>query len=455
MKSDVEAPWRREFPWEPHFAQIDDERMHFIDEGEGDVLLLVHGNPTWSFYWRHWLPELRRHYRVVAPDHIGSGLSDKPQRYPYRLRQHSRNLYLLLDQLQIDRCTLIGHDWGGAIGSACRTHRLPGKIGSSHLAEYGRVSATSHSAANPCMPVAGHWQLSGTRIERLPSSCPPDGGFPVTAIQTCANGPAFWGPIPIGGRGWVSGALSATFPTVRVIQPGTTSSSWRTPWYDFVRSPSGLIWGMKDWCFDDVCLQRLDAANSARRHFSAGPSRALGRRRFARVKRWTPSNNFCCNTPSAMPPPSHLSIREAATLACLLESAAAKPGNVHRGADFEDLTYQDMLVSGVCVGDVMAFATTSSLGQLVLRAVTSIRQRVGRNTYLGTVLLMAPLAKSKLWVDSHPAWSCQRGHVLQQLTARDAADVYQAIVLAEPGGLGTVPANGRPRDPLPPTCASP
>ena len=140
---------------------------------------------------------------------------------------------------------------------------------------------------------------------------------------------------------------------------------------------------------------------------------------------------------SPSPPPS---IREAATLACLLEAVACKPGNVHRNADFEDLTFQDMLVSGVCIGTAMESAATSSVGELVLRAVSRIRQRVGRNTYLGTVLLLAPLAKSTLRVDpaSGEIQSNVAG-VLDQLTARDAVEVYRAIQLAAPGGLGTVP----------------
>ena len=93
------------------------QRMHYLDEGQGDrVLLMVHGNPTWSFYWRRLVEAFRPSYRVVAVDHVGCGLSDKPQDYPYTLARHIDNLTSLIQQLDLQQTTLIAHDWGGAIG---------------------------------------------------------------------------------------------------------------------------------------------------------------------------------------------------------------------------------------------------------------------------------------------------------------------------------------------------
>lgn len=80
---------------------------------------MVHGNPTWSYYFRHLIAELRGNHRVIALDHMGCGLSDKPENYSYCLKQHIENLESLLAHLHIDRFSLVVHDWGGAIGMGC------------------------------------------------------------------------------------------------------------------------------------------------------------------------------------------------------------------------------------------------------------------------------------------------------------------------------------------------
>ncbi len=91
--------------------------MHYIDEGEGPVIVMVHGNPTWSYYFRNIVTLLSANYRVIALDHIGCGLSDKPQDSQYyTLRQHIENLGVLINELDILSYSLIVHDWGGAIG---------------------------------------------------------------------------------------------------------------------------------------------------------------------------------------------------------------------------------------------------------------------------------------------------------------------------------------------------
>lgn len=77
---------------------------------------MLHGNPTWSFYYRHLIADLRGRYRVIAPDHIGCGLSDKPQKYDYTLKQHIANIEALIQHLGLKRITLVMHDWGGPVG---------------------------------------------------------------------------------------------------------------------------------------------------------------------------------------------------------------------------------------------------------------------------------------------------------------------------------------------------
>jgi len=94
-------------------------RLHFLDEGEGPVIVMVHGNPTWSYYYRKLISLLSVNHRVIALDHMGCGRSDKPQNYEYTLAQHIENLEHLLLFLRVDRYALVVHDWGGAIGLGC------------------------------------------------------------------------------------------------------------------------------------------------------------------------------------------------------------------------------------------------------------------------------------------------------------------------------------------------
>ena len=114
---------RQAYPWTGRWLDVDGGRMHYLDEGPADapVLLCVHGNPTWSFYWRALVKRFAGPYRVVVPDHIGCGLSDKPQDWPYRLQGHVLNLCRLVEQLDLRRITLVVHDWGGAIGMGAAT----------------------------------------------------------------------------------------------------------------------------------------------------------------------------------------------------------------------------------------------------------------------------------------------------------------------------------------------
>jgi pimeloyl-ACP methyl ester carboxylesterase len=105
-----------DYSYRPHFYATGKGRMHYVDEGQGPVVLLLHGNPSWSYYYRHLIAALKEDYRVIAPDHLGCGLSDKPTGYQYILANHIRNIQGLLRFLQVRRFSLVVHDWGGAIG---------------------------------------------------------------------------------------------------------------------------------------------------------------------------------------------------------------------------------------------------------------------------------------------------------------------------------------------------
>lgn len=144
------------------------------------------------------------------------------------------------------------------------------------------------------------------------------------------------------------------------------------------------------------------------------------------------SSRFRMNRPDTQGSPH--SVGTCATLACLWEATAAKPGNVYRGADFDGLTYADFLVSATVIGPCMEYAREKGVGPTILAAVRATQLAVGSNTNLGTILLLAPLAAVP------PAQLLPAGlpGVLDQLDKADTHDTYQAIRLAHPGGLGKV-----------------
>jgi haloalkane dehalogenase len=124
MSASVPAPLpdhvAAQWPYAPRFVQVNGWRMHYVDEGAGDPVLLLHGNPTWGFLWRKAMPPLlAAGHRVVVPDQIGFGLSEKPTReHAHSLDGHTANLTALVRRLDLRRLTVVCHDWGGPTGLA-------------------------------------------------------------------------------------------------------------------------------------------------------------------------------------------------------------------------------------------------------------------------------------------------------------------------------------------------
>lgn len=113
--------FRHLYPFTSRTAEVNGRPMHYVDEGSGEPILMVHGNPTWSFYFRKLIGGLANDYRAIAPDHIGCGLSARPaaSEYGFRLQNRVDDLEALCSHLRLDRnLTLVLHDWGGAIGMA-------------------------------------------------------------------------------------------------------------------------------------------------------------------------------------------------------------------------------------------------------------------------------------------------------------------------------------------------
>lgn len=124
------------YPFKSNYIEIKPEnseakplKMHYLDEGAGEVLLMIHGNPTWSFFYRNLVKELSSSYRCIVPDHIGSGLSDKPSasEYSYALTDRAENIHSLVSSLDVKNITLVLHDWGALVGMTY-ARRHPDKI---------------------------------------------------------------------------------------------------------------------------------------------------------------------------------------------------------------------------------------------------------------------------------------------------------------------------------------
>ena len=107
------------YPFESNFYKHKNGfKQHYVNQGEGEPIVMVHGNPTWSFLFRDLIKDLSKDHQVIAPDHIGCGLSDKPSQsqFNYVMKNHIDNLEMLIENLNLNNITLVLHDWGGMIG---------------------------------------------------------------------------------------------------------------------------------------------------------------------------------------------------------------------------------------------------------------------------------------------------------------------------------------------------
>ena len=247
--------WRNEYPFESNFMELDDgNRLHYVDTGSGPPVLMVHGNPTWSFYYRHLVQSLQDRYRAIAVDHIGCGLSSKPARYPYTLTQHIQNLTLLVEHLELDGVHLVVHDWGGPIGLGM-AEKCPDRI---------RSLTILNTGAFP--PLYIPWRIFTLRFPWL-------GTLAIRRFNLFA-GPATWMAM---NRTKLSdtakaGLLSpykgyANRVAIDAFVKDIPFSKSHHVYDELVQiennlthlrdKPIQLIWGMQDWCFSPKCLRKF------------------------------------------------------------------------------------------------------------------------------------------------------------------------------------------------------
>lgn len=242
--------------------------MSYLDEGprDGEVVVMLHGNPSWSYYWRNLVsglsgPSLAKRYRCIVPDHIGMGFSDKPDdsRYEYTLQSRVDDVASLLRHLGIDGpVTLAVHDWGGMIGFGWAL---------SHAAQVKRLVITN-TAAFPLPPAKQMpWQLSLGRDSRF-------GAFIIRAFNAFSGGASFIGverkmPAEVR-RAYVApyDSWAHRISTVRFMQDiplREGDKAWalvqeagrRLP--EFADRPAFIGWGLKDFVFDKHFLDGFRA----------------------------------------------------------------------------------------------------------------------------------------------------------------------------------------------------
>lgn len=254
-----------DYPFTPkNFAHPNGLSQSYLDEGPlaGEVVVMLHGNPSWSYYWRKLVLGLHDSYRCIVPDHIGMGLSDKPgdDRYTYTLQSRIDDLERLLDSLNLgDNITLAVHDWGGMIGFGWALK---------HAARIKRLVILNTAAFLLPKAKAMPWQLSLGRDSLLGTGL-------IRGFNAFSGGAVFIGvenKMPRAVRraytapydSWANRISTLRF--VQDIPLSPKDQSWslveasakRLP--DFANCPAFIGWGLKDFVFDQHFLNEFTQA---------------------------------------------------------------------------------------------------------------------------------------------------------------------------------------------------
>jgi pimeloyl-ACP methyl ester carboxylesterase len=243
------------YPFTPkRFTLPSGQTMSYLDEGSsgdsGHTFLMVHGNPTWSFYYRNLVKEFSPNARCIVPDHIGAGLSDKPQDYAYTVSTHIENLNALTEHLDLGNLTLVVHDWGGAIGmgwalknaakvrrlvilntAAFRSKRIPFSINICRIPGFGALAIRGMNAF-----------ARAAVIRAAKTSLPKD------VIR------GYLGPYD----SWANRIANLRFVQDIPLHPGIPSwpvlETIEAGLAQFKDRPMLICWGGEDFCFDDSFL---------------------------------------------------------------------------------------------------------------------------------------------------------------------------------------------------------
>ncbi len=250
MTEAASAGWQSEYPFAPHRLAVDGGEMHYVDAGKGSPVLCLHGNPTWSFYWRRLIAELSPTHRVIAPDHIGCGLSSKPQDWPYRLEGHIANIERLVETLDLRDITLVVHDWGGAIGAGF-AGRHPDRVGRLVVTNTAAWPSTRIPTRIALCRIPGFGPLAVRGLNGFAGAA----SFMASERGLTANAKA--GLLAPYGT-WADRIATLRFVEDIPLQPDHPSRATMQAVADRLAllndKPMHLVWGMKDWCFTPLFL---------------------------------------------------------------------------------------------------------------------------------------------------------------------------------------------------------
>ncbi len=241
-----------EYPFENHFLDLDGLRYHYLDEGDGPPVVMLHGNPSWSFYYRRLVLALRGEFRCIVPDHIGCGFSEKPgdDRYPYTLKRRVDDLEVLLDHLNPDGPVhLVVHDWGGMIGMAY-AHRHPDRIARLVLLNTAAFHLPRSKSFPPLLWVCRTWM--GALLIRGGNA------FSRAAAHVgCKRNPmskALRDLYCLPYDSWKNRIATLRFVQDIPLRPGDRGYALVTEvgeaLQQFRKNPTLICWGMKDFVFD-------------------------------------------------------------------------------------------------------------------------------------------------------------------------------------------------------------
>lgn len=245
-------PWRALYPFEPRvFTHPDGTRQSYVDVGTGDPVLMLHGNPTWSFYYRNLVAGLGATRRAIAVDHVGCGLSDKPRGADYRLAAHVERAERLVTALGLERITLVVHDWGGPIGFG---------LAQRDLSRIARIVVLNTAAfLVPRCP----WRIRACRVPVL-------GPLMVRGANAFVRGLTWMAsvkPLPAAVRAgylypydsWAHRIAVSRFVLDIPLAPTHPSHATMRAIEDGLGAmraiPMLILWGMRDWCFSPDFLE--------------------------------------------------------------------------------------------------------------------------------------------------------------------------------------------------------
>ncbi|MDD3180405.1 MAG: alpha/beta fold hydrolase [Opitutaceae bacterium] len=259
--------WLRElYPFAPRRLALPGGEMSYVDEGTGEeAVVMVHGNPTWSFFYRNLVRALRGRFRCIVPDHLGCGLSDKPQGYEYALASHIANIETLLRHAGLKRWHLVVHDWGGPIGLGAAL-RNPLGLGRVVIMNTAAFRGPMPVRIRLCrMPVLGALIVRGlngfagpatSMAVTRPLTTPVKRGylFPYDNWRHRIAVHRFVRDIPLG----QGGASDPVLDQITAHLPQLTASQVM------------LLWGAQDFCFNRFYYDRwCDYYPAAEKHYLA------------------------------------------------------------------------------------------------------------------------------------------------------------------------------------------